>query len=83
MESHTWGIPRIGTDFVLLDVTLEAPDHSTSQLLSHVWRHRGAFAIIKRTLPQGPYDATNGDVIKSTAMHAVDYARLYISARPF
>jgi Fungal protein kinase len=74
-EIHTFGFPSCSPD---LTISRHGVDASRSKL----WRDRDAFGEIKPLKKQGPKPAIAG-TIPSIVTQSADYARLFMSARPF
>jgi hypothetical protein len=74
-EPHTFGFPSCSPD---LTISPHGIDASNSKL----WRDRDAFGEVKPSNKQGPKPATSG-TIPPIVTQSADYARLFMSARPF
>lgn len=74
-EQHMFGFPSASPD---ITISLEGVDTAGSKN----WRHRDAFGEVKPTKKQGPKPATGGTILPIVTQCA-DYARLFMSARPF
>lgn len=74
-EGHTKGFPSCSPD---LTISVMGSKASTSKL----WRHRDAFGEVKPSKKQGP-KAVYGAAIPSIVTQSADYARLFMSSRPF
>jgi hypothetical protein len=74
-EPHTFGFPSCSPD---LTISPQGTDTSKSKL----WRDRDAFGEVKPSNKQGPKPATSGS-IPPIVTQSADYARLFMSARPF
>ncbi|ETW80096.1 hypothetical protein HETIRDRAFT_419686 [Heterobasidion irregulare TC 32-1] len=73
---HTLGFPKINPDFVVIG--------SEVGNRKGLWRDISAFVEIKPTKAQGPRtEKTKDTTIKPIVTQAADYARLFVSARPF
>lgn len=74
-EGHTKGFANCSPD---LTISVMGSKTSTSKL----WRHRDAFGEVKPSKKQGP-KAVYGTAIPSIVTQSADYARLFMSSRPF
>ena len=74
-EPHTFGFPSCSPD---ITISQHGKDASKSKL----WRDRDAFGEVKPLKKQGPKPAITG-TIPSIVVQCADYARLFMSARPF
>ena len=74
-EPHTFGFPSCSPD---LTISPHGIDASKSKL----WRDRDAFGEVKPSNKQGPKPASSG-TIPPIVTQSADYARLFMSARPF
>ena len=74
-ELHTFGFPSCSPD---ITVSQHGIDASRSKL----WRDRDAFGEVKPLKKQGPKPAIM-DTIPAIVTQSADYARLFMSARPF
>jgi hypothetical protein len=75
VEPHTFGFPSCSPDFTVSPHGIDASELK-------LWRHRDAFGEVKPTKMQGPYSGMPGTIPAIVAQSA-DYARLFMSARPF
>lgn len=88
-EGDPWSFPGVSPDFSLLEITTDSPRYNLStpkKQVSHLWRHRSAFAELKPTFDQGPYlsnSQPHSPSANQIVTQAADYARLHVSARPF
>ncbi|KAF8804954.1 hypothetical protein BYT27DRAFT_7258710 [Phlegmacium glaucopus] len=74
-EPHTFGFPSCSPDITV-------SPHGIEAFKSKLWRHRDAFGEVKPTKNQGPYSGMS-DTIPAIVTQSADYARLFMSARPF
>ncbi|KDR72581.1 hypothetical protein GALMADRAFT_1343166 [Galerina marginata CBS 339.88] len=74
-EPHTFGFPSVSPDITL---AVEGVDASNSRK----WLDRDGFGEVKPTKKQGPKRSTAG-TIPPIVTQCADYARLFMSARPF
>lgn len=74
-EPHTFGFPSCSPDITISPYGIDA---SRSKL----WRDRDAFGEVKPLKKQGPKPAVMG-TIPAIVTQSADYARLFMSARPF
>jgi hypothetical protein len=74
-EHHTFGFPSVSPDITIAREGVNAT-HSKK------WRHRDAFGEVKPSNKQGPMPAFTG-TIPPIVTQCADYARLFMSARPF
>ncbi|KAF8804950.1 hypothetical protein BYT27DRAFT_7169707 [Phlegmacium glaucopus] len=72
---HTFGFPSCSPDITV-------SPHGVEASKSKLWRHRDAFGEVKPTKNQGPYSGMS-DTIPAIVTQSADYARLFMSARPF
>ncbi|KAF8971192.1 hypothetical protein BDZ97DRAFT_1914201 [Flammula alnicola] len=77
-EPHTFGFPSCSPDITITTSNPHGVDPSKSKL----WRHRDGFGEVKPSKKQGPKPAIAGK-IPPLLTQAADYARLFMSARPF
>ena len=71
---HTFGFPKAEPDFIIAN---SGADYS-------IWRDVSAFVEVKATKKQGPRPIGARDsTVQSVVAQAADYARLFMSARPF
>ena len=74
-EYHTFGLPSVSAD---ITISPEGVDAARSKK----WRDRDAFGEVKLSNEQGPKPAFPGS-IPPIVTQCADYARLFMSARPF
>ena len=74
-EPHTFGFPSVSPD---MTISPEGVDAARSKK----WRDRDAFGEVKPSNKQGPKPALPGS-IPPIVTQCADYARLFMSARPF
>ena len=74
-EPHTFGFPSCSPDITI-------SQHGIDASRSKLWRDRDAFGEVKPLNKQGPKPATTGTILPIVTQSA-DYARLFMSARPF
>ncbi|KAF8804942.1 hypothetical protein BYT27DRAFT_7142933 [Phlegmacium glaucopus] len=74
-EPHTFGFPSCSPDITV-------SPHGVEAFKSKLWCHRDAFGEVKPTKNQGPYSGMS-DTIPVIVTQSADYARLFMSARPF
>jgi hypothetical protein len=74
-EPHTFGFPSCSPD-------LTVSQHGINGSRSKLWRDRDAFGEVKPLKKQGPKPAIAG-TIPAIVTQSADYARLFMSARPF
>ena len=74
-EPHTFGFPSCSPN---ITISQHGKDVSKSKL----WRDLDAFGKVKPLKKQGPKPAITG-TIPSIVVQCADYARLFMSARPF
>lgn len=74
-EPHTFGFPSVSPDITLSPEGVDAAK-------SKKWRDRDAFGEVKPSNKQGPKPALPGS-IPPIVTQCADYARLFMSARPF
>jgi Fungal protein kinase len=74
-EPHTFGFPSCSPDITI-------SRHGTESSRSKLWRDRDAFGEVKPLKKQGPKPAITG-TIPAIVTQSADYARLFMSARPF
>jgi len=74
-SDHLLGFPSVSPD---ITISLEGVDAANSKK----WRHRDAFGEVKPSNKQGPM-SVNAGTIPPIVAQCADYARLFMSARPF
>ncbi|KIM71242.1 hypothetical protein PILCRDRAFT_758525 [Piloderma croceum F 1598] len=74
-EPHTFGFPSCSPDFTI-------SPHGVDASRSKLWRDQDAFGEVKPLKKQGPKPAIAG-TIPPIVTQSADYARLFMSARPF
>ena len=74
-ELHTFGFPSCSPDITI-------SQHGIDTSRSKLWRDRDAFGEVKPLKKQGPKPAITG-TIPAIVTQSADYARLFMSARPF
>ena len=74
-ELHTFGFPSCSPDITI-------SQHGIDASRSKLWRDRDAFGEVKPLKKQGPKPAITG-TIPAIVTQSADYARLFMSARPF
>jgi hypothetical protein len=74
-EPHTFGFPSCSPDITI-------SQHGIDASRSKLWRDRDAFGEVQPLKKQGPKPAVTG-TIPAIVTQSADYARLFMSARPF